>query len=166
MRRTVILTMLLTGMAFSAGLPAKRVAEAQVPVLLQKVEAQRGQALAPEQRQQFSRTAADLRVALLPLQDKFVRTVARIFGLAEGELRAMIPAASTDSIGFDMSVIAQIEARRGRGVTPPELQQIRAADNAKKADMSEIQSRYAVELGRIAGLSKDQIQRLLPAAGI
>ena len=78
----------------------------------------------------------------------------------------MIPAASTDSIGFDMSVIAQIEARRGRGVTPPELQQIRAADNAKKADMSEIQSRYAVELGRIAGLSKDQIQRLLPAAGI
>lgn len=164
LRATVCAFALLAGGAVpvaAQGLPG-----AKVPALLQKVEAQRGQPLTFEQRQQFARVAANLRDALLPAQQQFVRAVAQTFKLAEREVESMLPAIGADKLGFDNNIIPQIEARRGRAISPQELQQIRAADNSKKAEMSEIQSRYAAELARIAGLSKDQIQRMLPTIGI
>jgi hypothetical protein len=166
MRRIASILIFLGAAAFAAGLPAISEFVQPVPALLQKVETQRGQPLTVEQRQQFSRTAASLRDALLPAQQKFVRTIAGTFSLPEAEVQAMLPAIGSDSIGFDMSIIPRIEARRGRSVTPQELQQIRQADNAKKAEMGEVQARYTRELARIAGVSRDQIQRMLPAAGI
>ena len=164
--RITIATLFAAGILFAVCVPAKPVVGQAGPELLQKVEIQRGQPLNAEQRNQFSRTAANLRDALVPTQQKFARIVAETCGLPEAAVSALLPAAGADSIGFDMSIVAKIEKRRGRGLTPQELQQIRAADNAKKAEMGEIQARYATELARIAGLSREQIQRLLPVTGI
>ncbi len=165
-RRITIATLFVAGAAFAVCVPAKPVVGQAGPELLQKVEIQRGQPLSAEQRNQFSRTAANLREALLPVQLKFVGIVAETCGLPEAEVSALVPAAGSDGIGLDMSIVAKIEKRRGRSVTPQELQQIRAADNAKKAEVGEIQARYTSELARIAGLSRDQIQRMLPVTGI
>jgi hypothetical protein len=166
MRRIAIFGVFLVGVAFTVCLAAKTRVPQPGPALLQKVEALRGQPLTAEQRTQFLQAAADLRDALRPAQEKFVSTIAETFNMPEGEVQAMLPRPGPASIGFDQSVIPKIEQRRGRGVTPQELQQIRTADNAKKAEMSEIQSRYTDDLARIAGLSKERIQRVLPAAGI
>jgi hypothetical protein len=165
-RTYLILIVLLLGAALSATLPAERVVAPAASALLQKVEAQRGQALAPGQRQQFTQATADLRAATLPAQEGFVRALAQTFRLDQSVVQAMVPATDADHVGLRLNVVSTIEARLGRPVTPVELQQIRAADNAKKAEISEIQSRYAGELARIAGLSKEQIQRILLSTGI
>lgn len=165
MHRSVLLAGLLAALV-AVCLPARMVVAQRAPTLLQKVEVQRGQPLTSEQRQQFARTIASLREALLPAQQKFVRSVGHAFNLAAGEVQAMQPAIGVDDIGFDRNIIPQLEARRSRVVTPEELHQIRTADNAKKAEMGEIQARYAGELAGIAGLSKDQIQRILPSIGL
>ena len=156
---------LVAGLIFAVWLPAQG-GVAQAPTLLQKVEAQRGQPLTFEQRREFSRTAGGLGDALLPAQYGFVHTVARVTGLPEAEVRAMLPAIGADTPGLDRNMLAQLEARLNRAVTPQELQQLRAADNTKKAELSGIQSRYADELAQIAGLSKARIQRMLPTIGI
>jgi len=162
----VLVILVFLGVALSAALPAARNVAPAAPALLQRVEAHRGQALAPVQRQQFTRATADLRAALLPAHDGFVRAIAQTFRLPPGEVQGMMPATDADRIGFHLGVISTLEARLGRPVTPQELQQVRAADNAKKAEISEIQSRYAGELARIAGLSKEQVQRMLLSTAI
>ena len=165
-RRIAISALLVAGAAFAVCVPAKPVVGQAGPELLQKVENQRGQPLSPERRHQFSRTAASLRDALLPAQQQLARIIAETLGLPEAEVSAVLPAAGSDRIGFDMSIVAKIEQRLGRSITPHELQQIRAADNATKAEMGAIQARYADELARITGLSREQIQRMLPVTGI
>lgn len=167
MQRPALLGVFLAGLILAAWLPGEKVVAQQAPVLLQKVEAQRGQPLTPEQRQQFSRTTAGLRETLLPARQKFVRTIAQAFRLPQSDVQALLPAIGADNAGFDnKNMIQKIEARLGRPITPQEMQQMRAADNAEKAEMSEIQSRYAAELAQIVGLSKEQIQRMLPNIGI
>ena len=165
--RRVAATWLFAGAALTVCLPAESVVERQAPALLQKVETQRRQPLSAEQRTQFSRTAASMHAALVPAHRKFARTVAETFNLSEADVGALLPATdSAGAIGFDVNVIAKIEARRGRPVTTAELQQLRMADNAKKAEMSEIQARYTTELSRISGVSREQIERMLPLTGI
>lgn len=160
-RNLLLSAALLSGLAFAAWLPAQSVDAS--PQLVQKVEAQRRQPLTREQREQFLKTAASMREALVSPEQQFLSTVARLFRLSEAEVRRLAPAAGAGEGGLDSSFVPRIEARLGRRVTPQELHQLRAADNATKAEMSGIQSRYAVELGEIAGLSKERMQRLLPA---
>ncbi|MBI4189981.1 MAG: hypothetical protein HY525_05525 [Betaproteobacteria bacterium] len=166
MERLLYRTLFVTGLILAAGLPAKSAFAQQGPGLLQKVEARLGKPLSGEQRQQFARTAAGLRDALLPPQRKFAQTIAYTFKLPLAEVQALLPAIGEDSSGFDRNMIPKIEARIGRGLTPQELQQIRTADNAKKAEMSQIQSRYAAEFAQVTGLSSEQFRQLLPTIGI
>lgn len=165
MKRPLFSAIVFAGLVFGVSLSARSEVE-QGPVLLQKVEARRGQPLTPEQRRQFARTAASLFEALLPPRQKFARSIARTFKLPEGEVQAMLPVISGEIVGFDNGVIRRIEARLDRAVMSQELQQMRVADNASQAEMNEILSRYADELGQVAGLSKEQIRRLMPTMGI
>ena len=159
-RHLLVSASLLLGLVFAAWLPAKSVDAS--PELVHKVEAQRRQPLTPEQRQQFLKAAANMREALVPAEQKFVRTVAGVFKLPEDDIRKFFATPGAGEVGLDLAFVAQLENRLGRRTTPQELQQLRAADNATKAELSGIHSRYAVELGQIAGLSKERMQRLLP----
>lgn len=166
MGRLLICALVIVGLALVASLPAKSVVEQDVPALLQKVEAQRGQPLTPEQRREFSRMTALLREALQPAQQNFARSVAQIFNLPQSKVQAILPVIGANSAGFDKGVIPEIEASLGRTIAAQELQQLRVADNAKQAEMNEVLSRYADDLGRISGRSKQQIRRIFPAMGI
>ena len=161
----VFCVLIIVGLALVASRPAKSMAKQEVPALLQKAEAQRGQPLTPEQRLEFSQTIALLREALQPAQQNFARSVARVFNLPPSKVQAMLPAIGTNDGSFDKGLIPEIEASMGRTITAQELQRLRASDNAKQAEMNEILSRYVEDLGRIAGLSKEQIRRIFPSIG-
>jgi hypothetical protein len=166
MLRLVLLTLLLAGLIFAAWLPAKNVVAQANLDLLQKVEARLGKPLSGDQRPQFARTATSLSDALLPPQQKFAQTIAQIFKLPLAEVQTMVPTTGAGSNGFEQGIIPKLETRIGRSFTPQELQQVRIADNAKQAEMSEIQSQFVPRLAQITGLSKEQLLQLLPTTGI
>src|SRR5437762_3113256 len=140
MQRGALLAILSAGLIFAAWLPAKNVVAPANLDLLQKIEARLGRPLTADQRRQFAIAATNLRDAMLPPQQKFAQTIAQIFKLPLAEVQAMAPDLS-GSRGFDGGMISKLEARIGRGLTPQELQQLRTADNAKKAELSEIESK-------------------------
>src|SRR5258705_12036591 len=164
MQRGVLLAILAAGLIFAAWLAAKNAVAPASLDLLQKIEARLGRPLTADQRRQFAIAATSLRDAMLPPQQKFAQTVAQIFKLPLAEVQAMAP--DTGNRGYDGGMISKLEARIGRSVTPQELQQLRTADNAKKAELSEIESRLLPQFVQSTGLSREQLLQLLPTVGI
>ena len=165
MQRGVLLAILLAGLIFAAWLPAKNVVAPANLDLLQKVEARLGRPLTGDQRRQFAIAATSLRDAMLPPQQKFAQIVAQIFKLPLAEVQAMAPVIGGNG-GFGRGMIAKLEARIGRSLTPQELQQVRTAENAKKAELSEIESKLVPQFVQSTGLSREQLLQLLPTVGI
>jgi hypothetical protein len=165
MQRGVLLAMLVAGLIFAAWLPAKNVVAPANLDLLQKIETRLGRPLTDDQRRQFAIAATSLRDAMVPPQQKFAQIVAQIFKLPLSEVQTMAPAIGGNS-GFDHGMIPKLEARIGRSLTPQELQQVRTADNAKKADLSEIESKWMPRFVQSTGLSREQLLQLLPTVGI
>lgn len=157
--------MLLAGLIFAAWLPAKNVVAPANLDLFQKIEARLGRPLTDDQRRQFAIAATRLRNAMLPPQQKFAQAVAQIFKLPLAEVHAMDPATGGNT-GFDSGMIPKLEVRIGRSLTPQELQQVRTADNAKKAELSQIESKWVPQFVQSTGLSREQLLQLLPTVGI
>lgn len=165
MQRGVLLAILSAGLIFAAWLPAKNVIAPANLDLLQKIEARLGRPLTADQRRQFAIAATSLRDAMLPPQQKFAQTVAQIFKLPLAEVQTMAPEIG-GSRGYDGGMIPKLEARIGRSLTPQELHQLRTADNAKKAELSEIESKLLPQFVQSTGLSREQLLQLLPTVGI
>jgi hypothetical protein len=163
MQRGVLLAILSAGLIFAAWLPAKNVVAPANLDLLQKIEARLGRPLTDDQRRQFAIAATNLRDAMLPPQQKFAQSAAQIFKLPLAEVQAMAPDIGRSRDG---GMISKLEARIGRSLTPQELQQLRTADNAKKAELSEIEAKLLPQFVQSTGLSREQLLQLLPTVGI
>ena len=162
MQRLLLLALLVAGLVFAAWLPANNKVEQANFDLMQKIEARLGKPMTSDQRQQFARTATTLRDASLMPQQQFLQDIARNFKLPLPDVQAVAQASGAGS----RDMISRLEVRLGRSVTSEELQQVRMADNATNAKISEIQSQFVLQFVQITGLSREQMQQLLPTAGM
>jgi hypothetical protein len=104
---------------------------------------------------------------MLPPQQKFAQTALNLPATAFGLIADALRDAAGVALGAPPHVsLSRLEARIGRSFTPQELQQLRTADNAKKAELSEIESKLLPQFVQSTGLSREQLLQLLPSVGI
>lgn len=134
--------------------------------LLQKIEAKTGKALPVDLRKELGQAGQTMASALKVAQGKFITAIAAASGVTEAQVAEMMPKVGEDNTGFDKNMIPKLEKILGRPLTSNELQQTRAADDAKKAAMKTIQEQFAAQAARLSGLKTEEILGMLPKIGL
>jgi len=130
--------------------------------LVSKIEAKLGKPLTQPQKMQLRTASLKWRDGMNSAVDTFAGKLSTITGIQLEEIKGWMPKIGYTNEPYQKDVISKIEAKLGKKLTAEQMEQIKKASGDKKAAMSEVTQTFVSTLAGITGLSKEDLQQMLP----
>lgn len=127
-----------------------------------KIEGRLGKALTADQKQRLDRQLIEYTRTVLAPHAKFIQDVAKSVNQTDDVVAPMVPRSSSPSESIDKAVVAKLEAKLARKLTPAEQARIKALDDGRKALIKVLQDNHAKQVAAIVGLPANIISEMLP----